>query len=160
MTTGCTTMSPEFALHPVRPDEIALLTRLQRAAYAPWIPILGMEPLPYHADYTALLTDHDAWLARDADGTEIGALVLGYPGDHLLIWSVAVCAANAGQGFGRKLLAFAEAEAARRGLAEVRLYTNVRMARNIALYLRQGYGETHREITSDGRHVVHMAKRI
>jgi ribosomal protein S18 acetylase RimI-like enzyme len=155
-----TTLGPDLALHRVRPDEIALLTRLQRAAYAPWIPVLGLEPLPYRADYAALLRDHEAWLARDAAGAEIGALILAVPGDHLLIWSVAVAEAAGRRGIGRALIAFAEAEAARRKLGEVRLYTNVLMTRNIALYQRLGYGETHRETTPDGRRVVHMSKRV
>jgi ribosomal protein S18 acetylase RimI-like enzyme len=155
-----TILGPHLSLHPVRPDEIAMLTCLQRAAYAPWIPVLGLEPLPYRADYAALLADHEAWFARDAAGTEIGALILGFPADHLLIWSVAVSSAAGGRGVGRLLIAFAEAEAMRRHLGEVRLYTNALMARNIALYQRLGYGETHRETMPDGRNVVHMAKRV
>ena len=132
------TIGDHIALHPVRPDEIALLTRLQRAAYAPWLPVLGLEPLPYRADYAALLQDHEAWLARTPDGMEVGALILSVPADHLLIWSVAVCEGFGGRGIGRALVGFAEAEAVRRGLGEVRLYTNVLMARNIALYRRLG----------------------
>lgn len=151
-------LDPDLILDRVRPGEIALLTRLKRAAYAPWLPILGLEPLPYRADYAALLADHEAWFVRDADGRELGALVLGFAPDHLLIWSVA--ASVAGRGIGRLLLDFAEAEAFRRGLGEVRLYTNALMARNIALYLSLGYRETSRETTSDGRNVVNMAKSV
>lgn len=160
MPAGTVTLGPELSLHPVRPDEIPLLTELQRAAYAPWLPVLGMEPLPYRADYAALLADHEAWFARRPDGREVGALVLGLEPDHLLIWSVAVSAHAAGQGIGQALLGFSEAEAVRRGRGEVRLYTNQLMARNIALYLKAGYVETGRETTDDGRHVVHMAKRV
>jgi ribosomal protein S18 acetylase RimI-like enzyme len=155
-----TTLGPDLTLHPVRPEETALLTRLQRTAYAPWIPVLGLEPLPYRADYAALLADHEAWFVRDAAGTEIGALILGFPADHLLIWSVAVSSAAGGRGVGRALIAFAEAEAVRRNFDEARLYTNALMARNIALYQRLGYGETHREAMPDGRNIVHMAKRV
>ena len=155
-----TPLGPDLALHRVRPDEIALRTRLQRSAYAPWIPVLGLEPLPYRADYAALLVDHDAWFARDAAGIEIGALILACPADHLLVWSVAVAATAGGRGIGSALVAFAEAEATRRHLDEVRLYTNALMARNIALYGHLGYGETHRETTPDGRNIVHMAKRL
>jgi ribosomal protein S18 acetylase RimI-like enzyme len=141
-------------------DQAPLLTRLQRAAYAPWLPVLGLEPLPYRTDYALLLRDHDAWLARTADGTEAAALVLRVEPDHLLIWSVAVVAAQAGQGRGRALMSFAEAEAIRWERHEIRLYTNALMTRNIALYQHLGYGETGRETTRDGRRVVHMAKVI
>jgi ribosomal protein S18 acetylase RimI-like enzyme len=160
MIAGPVTLGPDLSLDPVRPDEIALLTRLQRAAYAPWLPVLGLEPLPYRADYAALLADHEAWFARRPDGEEIGALILGVEPDQLLIWSVAVSAQAAGQGIGQALLRFSEAEAVRRGLGRVRLYTNALMARNIALYLKAGYVETGRETTPDGRHVVHMAKAV
>ena len=150
----------DLHLHPVRPDEIERLTRLQRGAYAPWLPILGLEPLPYRADYRQLLEDHEAWFARTADGSEVGALIVATTADHLLIWSVAVAEGHGGGGIGRALMAFAEAEAVRRGRLEVRLYTHQLMARNIALYHRLGYGETGRETTADGRRVVHMAKRL
>jgi ribosomal protein S18 acetylase RimI-like enzyme len=42
------------------------------------------------------------------------------------------------------LLAFAEEEARRCGLPEIRLYTNEAMTENIAYYPRRGYTETHR----------------
>ncbi len=151
-------LGPDLILDRVRVDEIPLLTHLKRAAYAPWLPILGMEPLPYRADYDVVLADHEAWFVRDKDGRELGALVLGFPGDHLLIWSVS--ASVGGRGIGRALVAFAEAEAVRRGLGEVRLYTNQLLARNLALYLDLGYRETSRETTPDGRHVVNMAKAV
>jgi len=160
MTSDSVRLGADLVLDRVRPDEIPVLTRLKRASYAPWLPILGLEPLPYRADYGAVLADHEAWFARDAAGTEIGALVLGFPDDHVLIWSVAVAASTSRRGIGRALLDFAEAEAIRRGLDEVRLYTNALMARNIALYLSLGYDETGRETTLDGRQVVHMAKRV
>ncbi|HEV2674847.1 MAG TPA: GNAT family N-acetyltransferase [Aliidongia sp.] len=147
-------------LHPVRPDQVDQLARLQRSAYAQWLPVLGLEPLPYRADYRQLLDDHDAWLAHLADGTEAGALVVAILDDHLLIWSVAAADGLSGRGIGRALVAFAEAEAVRRGLGEVRLYTNALMARNITLYLGLGYAETGRETTDDGRNIVHMAKRV
>ena len=164
MVAGPVSIAPNLFLHPVRADEIPALTRLQRAAYAPWLPVLGLEPLPYRADYTELLADHEAWFVcrrtPDEPDEEIGALILKAEPDHLLIWSVAVAAPAAGQGIGRALLAFAEAETVRRGLGEVRLYTNALMTRNIALYRGVGYEETGRETTADGRHVVHMAKAV
>ena len=92
MPTDSIRLGPDLTLDRVRPDEIPALTHLKRAAYAPWLPVLGLEPLPYRADYAALLADHEAWFVRDANGTEVGALVMGFPGDHALIWSVAASA--------------------------------------------------------------------
>jgi ribosomal protein S18 acetylase RimI-like enzyme len=59
--------------------------------------------------------------------------------------NVAVAPAFQGRGHGRALLSFAEAEARRRGLPEVRLHTNAAMADNIIMYPRLGYVETGRE---------------
>jgi ribosomal protein S18 acetylase RimI-like enzyme len=59
--------------------------------------------------------------------------------------NVAVAPACQGQGRGRALLAFAEDEARRRGLPEIRLHTNAAMAGNIVMYPRLGYTETGRE---------------
>ncbi len=73
--------------------------------------------------------------------------------------NVAVEPACQGQGIGRALLAFAEAEARRRGFAELRLSTNVLMAPNIALYRRRGYAETERREESGFRR-VYMAKPL
>jgi GNAT superfamily N-acetyltransferase len=47
-----------------------------------------------------------------------------------------------GSGLGRRLLAFAEAEALRRGYCEIRLYTHQTMVENQRLYTSIGYEET------------------
>ena len=56
------------------------------------------------------------------------------------------------------MLDFAEAETRRRGLPEIRLYTNEKMERNIALYAARGYAETGRQESAGFRRVF-MAKR-
>ena len=60
---------------------------------------------------------------------------------------------------GRALMAFAEAEACRRGYREVRLYTHQTMTENIAMYPRLGYQETGRGI-EDGYARVFFAKPL
>jgi ribosomal protein S18 acetylase RimI-like enzyme len=85
--------------------------------------------------------------------------VLREAADHLLIWSIAVASDRQRSGLGQKLLDWAESEARRRGRTELRLYTNERMTRNIAIYERHGYVQTGREQRAD-RVIVHMAKRL
>ena len=80
-------------------------------------------------------------------------------GDHLVVNNVAVAPAHQGRGLGRALLAFAEDEARRRGLAEVRLHTHVAMADNLVMYPRLGYTETGRA-TQDGFHRVQFVKAL
>lgn len=114
--------------------------------------------MPMDDDYAARCAAGQAWLLEDRGGALIGAVVIEDGGDHLWLDNVAVEPARQGEGIGRTLLAFVEAEARRRGYAEVRLLTNERMARNIALYARLGYVETERR-EEDGFRRVFMAKR-
>lgn len=127
-------------------------------AYAPWVPVTGARPLPMDDDYTARCEAGQAFVL-ERDGTLAGLIVLmDFPG-HLWVDNVAVEPAVKGQGLGRILMAFAEAEARRRGLAELRLLTNALMAANIALYTRLGFVETERR-TEKGRARVYMAKPL
>ena len=140
-----------------RPDEAPLLRALVERAYAPWVPVLGRRPMPMDDAYEARVAAGEAWVLEEA-GAINGALVLEEHADHLLLDNVAVEPARQGRGDGRALLDFAEAEARRRGLPEVRLYTNELMERNIALYAARGYAETERR-REKGFCRVFMAKR-
>ena len=86
-------------------------------------------------------------------------MVIEREADHLLLDNIAIDPARQGRGDGRALLDFVEAEARRLGLAEVRLYTNLLMERNIALYARRGYAETGRR-QEQGFARVFMAKSL
>ena len=68
-------------------------------------------------------------------------------------------APDAAVAHGRRLLAHAEAFAARQGLPVARLYTNRLFAANVALYLRSGYA-IDREEPFWGGVKVHMSKRV
>lgn len=150
----------------------ALVTRIEAAtsadapavsalvaeAYAKYVPRIGREPGPMRDDYGARIADGAVWVARDGAALA-GILVLLDRPDYLLLDNVAVSAAAQGRGVGRALMAFAEAEACRRGYAEVRLYTHQMMTENIAMYPRLGYQETGRGI-EDGYARVFFAKRL
>ena len=56
-------------------------------------------------------------------------------------------------------MALAEEEARRRGLREVRLYTNEAMTENLAYYPRLGYTETRRAL-HDGFRRVFFSKTL
>ncbi|MBW8723960.1 MAG: GNAT family N-acetyltransferase [Inquilinus limosus] len=110
------------------------------------------------ADYVRALAEHEIWAIDGIHGC-IALIELRPEPDHLLIVNVAVDPGHQGRGLGRRLLDFAEREAQRRSLAELRLYTNIRMSENRALYASRGYRETHQE--QRGEHtIVHMAKPI
>jgi ribosomal protein S18 acetylase RimI-like enzyme len=141
-----------------RPAEAPAVGALVEAAYAPWVPIVGRRPFPMDDDYAARIAAGEAWVLEDAEGIG-GILVLEDEPDHLMLDNIAVAPARAGQGLGRVLLDFTEAEARRRGRPEVRLYTNVLMVRNIALYAARGYRETERR-QEQGFARVFMAKPV
>ncbi|WP_217369554.1 GNAT family N-acetyltransferase [Nonomuraea antri] len=125
-------------------------------AYEPWIEIVGMRPMPMEADYAALIA---AGHVHVMDGLE-GLIVLVPEDGVLLVDNVAVRPELHGKGLGRGLLAYAEQEARRLGLPALRLYTNVRMTSNIALYTALGYVETGREELTGGRAAVLMRKEL
>ena len=89
----------------------------------------------------------------------LGLVVLEDQDGFLLLDNVAVAPAAQGRGFGRKLIAFAEEEASRRGFDEIRLYTHVLMVENIALYQRLGFVEIAR-VHEKGFDRVYMAKHL
>ena len=150
-------MSAE-AIVPAAAADVPHIRALVDVAYGKWVPLIGRKPAPMLAKYDALVTAGKVWVLRD-DGTIAGVLVLHSEPDHLLIENVCVVPERQGEGIGTRLLAFAEAQAHRRGYGDVRLYTNVKFAENIAYYRRHGYEETHRG-GQDGFERVYMRKHL
>jgi ribosomal protein S18 acetylase RimI-like enzyme len=98
------------------------------------------------------------WVADGPGGVE-AVLELLPARDHLLVENVAVDPACQGRGLGRRMMGFAEAEARRRGLPEVRLYTDERFADNVTFYARLGYHVFERA-SNGAAPLVFMAKRV
>jgi ribosomal protein S18 acetylase RimI-like enzyme len=141
------------AVRQATPTDQARVEEIVRAAYQPWVEVIGMRPLPMEADYAALTEAGQVWLLDD------GLIVLAPEDGVLLVENVAVHPDAQGRGLGRRLLAFAEERARLLGLPELRLYTNLKMLSNIALYERLGYVREAEE-SIQGRHAVHMRKRL
>jgi ribosomal protein S18 acetylase RimI-like enzyme len=104
------------------------------------VPELGYVPLPAEEDYSPRIARHEVWII-EKDDIAVGVAVLEGSPDHLLVHSIAVRPTEQRRGFGNALLDFADRRAAELGVPEVRLFTNSRMQRNIALYRRHGYTE-------------------
>jgi ribosomal protein S18 acetylase RimI-like enzyme len=140
-----------------RPEDVDALRQLVQDAYSHYVPRLGKPPGPMLDDYARRVAAGQAWVLEEG-GMLAGVVVLEEVGnDVLLLDNVAVAPSAQGKGFGRALIAFAEAEAHRRGRGEVRLYTNVAMTENLALYGRLGFRETGR-VSEEGYERVYMAK--
>lgn len=140
------------------PDDVGVITRLTRAAYAKWVPLLGREPLPMKVDYAAALQFHRFDLL--VDGRQVlGLTETVQQNRHLLIVNIAIQPESQGRGFGRRLMAHAEALASAAGLEGMRLYTNARFTENIRLYASLGYA-VEREEAMNGGVAVHMVKEL
>lgn len=137
----------------------AQLGALQKRAYVKYVPRIGTAPQPMAEDAKDLLQNYEVWVVDGVEDVLAGALVLRAAEDHLLIWSVAVDPTQQGTGLGRRLIDFAEDQARKRGLHEMRLYTNALFTENRQLYAYLGYVETGIE-KHEGRDLVHMAKTL
>ena len=126
-----------------RPDEAGAVRNAVVAAYRKYVPIIGHPPAPMLDDYAARIAASQVWVLRES-GSIDGVLVLENGPDCFLLDNIAVRPDRQGLGFGRKLLNFAEAEARRCGWNAIRLYTNVLMTENIAIYKARGYEERER----------------
>ncbi|WP_338661372.1 GNAT family N-acetyltransferase [Pararoseomonas sp. SCSIO 73927] len=145
-------------MRPARPDEAEAIRALVQRAYAPYVPLIGRRPAPMDDDFAARIAQRQAHV-MERDGVVIALAVIEARADHLWIENLAVEPGLHGGGIGRALLAFAEAEARRLGLPELRLLTNARMERNRAVYARAGFRETE-EREEHGLHRVYMARRL
>jgi GNAT superfamily N-acetyltransferase len=133
-------------MRPARPDEADAVGALVEAAFSRHVAAVGRRPAPMDDDHAARIARGEQYVI---DGDEPGALaasvVLVQEADHLVVNNVAVAPDRQRQGHGRALLTFAEDEAHRRGLPEIRLHTHARMADNLIMYPRLGYVEAGRE---------------
>lgn len=141
-----------------REDDRAGVEAVVRAAYAPYVARMGREPGPMGDDYGALIAAGQVRVLEDELGIA-GVLVLIPEADALLLDNVALADRARGRGFGRRLVAHAEAEARDAGLRRLRLYTHVLMTENHTLYAHLGFHETHRA-TQKGFERVFMEKPL
>ncbi len=112
-----------------------------RAAFAPYVELIGREPAAMLEDFGEAIARAEAYVSDDGNAV----IVLVPREDHLLVRDVAVLPASQGRGFGTRLMRFAEVRAAELGLGELRLFTNVAMVEDHQFYTGLGFEETGRE---------------
>ncbi|MEI5679639.1 MULTISPECIES: GNAT family N-acetyltransferase [unclassified Mesorhizobium] len=142
-------------------DDLSAVVALTEQAYAPYTALFGAPPIPVTEDYAPRIDAGEVWLL-ESDGELAGLVVFELHEDHLLVFSIAVSPAFQGKGLGVTLLRWLEDRTRAATLPEIRLYTNARMERNIALYLAYGFHETGRRPNPvrPGWVVVDMAKDV
>ncbi len=142
-------------------SDVEAVTALTEQAYEPYTQAFGAPPIPVTEDYAPRIEAGQVWLL-EVSGALAGLIVLERHADHILIFSVAVAPAFQGRKLGIRLLDWAEQKARAAQFDLVKLYTNARMERNIALYSAYGYRETGRRANPKrpGWIVVDKEKRL
>ena len=129
-----------------------------RVATAADVPAIEEIVTQAYRHYVARIGKPPGPMLEDRAAT-VAIIVLKPEPDYLLLDNIAVSPVRQGLVLGRRLLAFAEDEALRRGYCEIRLYTHQTMVENQRLYTSIGYEETGRG-TEAGYDRVFMRKQL
>jgi len=144
-------------IRPANRDDVDRLAAIARAAYLIYVSRIGKEPAPMVADFAALIAEGKVWVVGDT--AVDGFIVMFEQNDALQVDNVAVDPSQHGNGFGGQLLDFAEAEARKRQISKITLYTNVLMSENLSFYPSLGYREIGRR-KEDGFDRVYFSKSL
>jgi ribosomal protein S18 acetylase RimI-like enzyme len=139
-------------------SDIPEVERVVSEAYKGYIPRIGKPPSPMVDDYTLRVAQGMVWILTIGAET-IGIVVIKPEAGYMLLENVAVRPGRQGEGFGRRLIDFAETRAREFGYQEIQLYTNAAMHENLALYPKLGYQEFRRGYDS-GFHRVFFKKTL
>ena len=151
-------MIDKLRIRAATPADAPAVAEIVDQAYRHYITRIGKPPGPMLDDYAARVSEGAVWVLEE--GALIVAIIVLLPApNYLLLDNIAVSPARQSLGLGRRLLAFAEAEALRRGYREIRLYTHQTMVENQRLYASIGYQETGRG-TEAGFDRVSMRKPL
>ena len=149
---------PEYSFRSATGADVPKVAALVDAAYGYYVERFGMLPRPMTDDYAEVIANQRVTVA-ESHGTIVGVIVLTVDNEGLLIDNVAVDPSYRGQGLGRALLEFAEAEARRTDFDSIHLYTHEKMTENLAIYSKFGYIEYDRRSQGDFS-LVYMRKHL
>ena len=120
------------------PYDVNAAQNLLRAAFTPFIAVIGQKPAPMLADLAAAQAAGQLWLA--GEGQTISALmVCSAQAGALELDILAVAPEAQGQGLGAMMVSHAGALAQAAGLGAITLYTNAAMQGAQRLYARLGF---------------------
>jgi N-acetylglutamate synthase-like GNAT family acetyltransferase len=148
----------EYSFRPATRADVSKVAALVNAAYGHYVEHIGMVPRPMTDDYAEVIANERVTVA-DSHGTIVGVIVLTVDEEGFLIDNVAVEPSHRGEGLGKALLEYAEAEARQMGFDSIHLYTHEKMTENLALYSRIGYIEYDRRSQGEFS-LVYMRKHL
>jgi ribosomal protein S18 acetylase RimI-like enzyme len=148
----------EYSFRPATGADASRVAALVNAAYRHYVERIGMLPRPMTDDYAEVIANQRVTVA-ESQGTIAGVIVLTVDDEGFLIDNVAVGTSHRGEGLGRALLEFAEAEARLMGFDSIHLYTHEKMTENLAIYSRIGYVEYDRRSQGEFS-LVYMRKHL
>lgn len=140
-------------------QDVEAVTALVRRAFERYIERIGVRPGPMDADFAGHAAAGRLWVLDDG-ARIVGCVVLEPYDGWLEVDDVAVEPTLHGQGLGRLLLDFAEAQAAALGLPEMRLSTNVKMTENQRIYPHLGWTAFHRGTSPSGFERIYYRKPV
>lgn len=146
------------ALRMAKTADLSAIEALVKAAYTPWVEVIGATPKPMLDDYATAIAQGRISVQDGAQGIAAILMLVEQP-DAMLLENIAVAPWAQGQGIARYLIQLAEDRARAAGLPCIRLYTHTKMASNIAFYQRAGYAII-REGTEHGLTRVFMEKPL
>lgn len=146
-------------IRPATPQDEPAIRACARAAYQPYVALIGKEPAPMSADYTVQIAQGHVYVYQDVTGEIAGYIVFLFEDDFVLLENVAVFPEAKGRGVGKALIAFCEDKALANGANSIKLYTNEKMAQNLLIYPRLGYVETERR-SENGFNRVYFEKLL
>ena len=126
-------------------DDVDFVKACAVLAFEKCVERIGREPAPMIHDYARSIAEHHVFVLVDDHDAKKGFILLYPEQDSMLLDTVAVLPECTGLGFGKLLIQFCEAEARKSGLKSVALYTNEKMAENLAMYPKLGYREISRK---------------
>ena len=148
----------QMNLRPAETDDLDFVQACARSAYGLYVERIGKEPAPMVADFASALAQGQLEILQ-VDEKPIGFLVSYSLQDHLFVENVAIDPQHQGNGYGGAVFALLEVQAKARGLAAIELYTNEKLAENLAFYPRLGFNEIDRR-TEAGFNRVYFRKNL
>ncbi len=140
-------------------EDVPAIAALVDAAYQHYVPVIGRKPRPMLDDHAARTMRGENFICEDGGTLRAVIALVDEPPGALHIFNIAVDPDEQGRGLLRQLLAFADAEARRRGLPLLTLYTNQLMTRNRAIYAHLGFAEVGTE-EANGYSIVFMQRPV